>query len=182
MHRLWLTLLVAFLSFAPAAEANPFVFGDMTLDSVGLGGGWLFGQGRLQPGFSLDIYHSQQLDRFAPDVELFAVLGWTINSHWYLLTNLGGGVSINEDSSSWSARSLFVLTGTDEIALRVSLFAQWKPENSDTFLQTRIGPSIRLGNTQHRLFPNLGLGIAIPGNGGGVSANFIPGCLLVLNL
>lgn len=184
MKHVWLSLVIAVfcLSLSPEAKAQPLVFADATTRSVGVGGGLFFGRGSLQPGIFADIYHGNELDRFAPDIEVLAALGWTINNHWYLMGSVGGGSAFTVESVTWSVRSFFLLTGSGDVAFRMSLFAQWTPGDGSVFLQLRIGPSLRLGQTNHRIFPNIGLTTNIPTNGEAMTARFVPGCAIIFNL
>jgi len=174
-----ITLLIALL-LGEEVEAQSFAFADVSPTSFDLGGGTAFGRGRVQPGFCLDARHAFSLNKLALDAEAYGTLVVRLAPTWFLLNNLGAGATIN-DSTVWSARALFILTGTAPVSLRASIFAMWTPQNDGILLSARIGPTIRLGDTAFRIYPNLALSVGIPGTDRSANVAVTPGVTLFLN-
>ncbi len=158
----WFTFGVALfcLCVVRVSFAQPFVLVDVGEKMVGLEGGTTWGGETVQGGFSLGVFHPRDLTQAAPDIEGYALLAWKPSPSWLLLSHLGGGVTIQDSGETASARGLFVFTGTQPVAFRGSAFVMWTPETNDLFVQPRVGPSIRLGDTSFHLFPYLAVSMS----------------------
>jgi len=160
----FLAILVVVFS-TTVANAQPYALVDATPKSFGIGGGASFGNGKVQPGFLIDAYHSYDLNELRPDMEAYGSLSWSISDHWFAAGFLGGGVTIagEEPQMSYSLRSFWFLTETTPVAFRTSNFAMWIPERDSWFIQQKFGPSIKLNDSNSRIFPYLALGLSTPG-------------------
>ncbi|MFA6429694.1 MAG: hypothetical protein WCV84_04330 [Patescibacteria group bacterium] len=173
--------LVALL-LCEEVQAQPFLFADTSPTSVALGGGAAFGQGRVLPGFSLDVRHGFALNTRTPDMGAYATLVTRLAPTWLLLNNLGAGATITATHDiRWSARGLFILTNLAPVALRASLFVAWTPETDGVVASLRVGPNFKLHNTILRLYPNLALAITSTNASPTTNVSITPGLTLFAN-
>ena len=166
------TILIALftlstLVLAVPASAQPFAFADASAtahsSTFSVGAAYFFRGHRVQPGFAIDALHAFDLNRPAPDFDAYGSLCIGLSSSTFLLANLGAGATFATNVSvSWSARALFILTQSAAVGPRATVFAMWTPETGGVFVNARVGPNIRLGTTNWRLFPHIGIGITAP--------------------
>jgi hypothetical protein len=178
-----LCLVCALCLIAGFAAAQPFALVDASHNAFGAGAGTSLGSGKLQPGFLADVFHGYTLERIRPDTEAYGSLGWTMPGGWYSAIFLGGGATLKgEDADAlWSARSFLVLTQTTPVAFRTSSFVMWTPSESGWFVEQKVGPSIKLNDTGHRLFPYLAVDVTTPGAIHRMDVSLHPGCTLIMN-
>ena len=155
------------LVLAVPASAQPFAFADASAtahsSTLNVGAAYFFRGHRVQPGFAIDVSHAFDLNRPAPDFDAYGSLCVGLSSSTFLLANLGAGATFATDGSvSWSARALFILTQSAAVGPRATVFAMWTPETGGVFVNAHVGPNIRLGTTNWRLFPHIGVDVAMP--------------------
>ncbi|MDD2786220.1 MAG: hypothetical protein PHS79_05045 [Patescibacteria group bacterium] len=176
-------VVVAWALVAGVATAQPFALVDAGRNSFGAGAGSAFGDGKLQPGFLVDVFHSYDMERVRPDTEAYGELAWTLPSNWYFMGFLGGGATFKGERADvdWSARSFLVLTQTTPVAFRTSTFVMWTPRHESWLIEQRVGPSVKLHDTSHRLFPYLALDVTTPGIKHRADVGVSPGCTFIMN-
>lgn len=177
VHWFGVSLYLGLVLCASEASAQPFVIVDAGAKSFGIEPGAFFGRGKIQPGVSVGAFHSYDLSAPKPDLEALALLSAGLGRKWAMLAGAGGGATRDQ---AWSAsvRGLFVITQTSPVAFRASSFVMWTPATSSWFIQPRLGPSIRLPETEFRIFPHLAVNIATPGIEAAIDVHAAPGCTL----
>lgn len=171
------------LLLATSAKAQSFALVDASRNMYGAGFGTALGSGKVQPGFLVDVFHGYSMERVRPDMEAYGMLAWTMPANWYSALFLGGGATVkgNEADVFWSARSFLVLTQTTPVAFRTSSFVMWAPSKESWFVEQKVGPSIKLNQSNHRLFPYLAVNVTTPGTIHRADVGISPGCTFLMN-
>lgn len=171
------------LLLVTSARAQSFAFSNAARNGYNVGGGAFMGSGKLQPGFLADASHVYSMDKIRPDFEAYGGFSWRLSADWCFIGLLGGGAAIKGDQPEtvWSARSFLVLTQTTPVAFRTSNFVMWAPSKESWFVEQRFGPSIKLNQSNHRLFPYLAVNVTTPGTIHRADVGVSPGCTFLMN-
>lgn len=166
-----------------SANAQSFALVDASRNMYGAGFGTALGSGKVQPGFLVDVFHGYSMERVRPDMEAYGMLAWTMPKEWYSSLFLGGGATVKGDEVEvlWSARVFLLLTQTTPVAFRTSSFVMWTPSKEGWFVEQKVGPSIKLNQSNHRLFPYLAVDVVTPGVKHRADVSLSPGCTFIMN-